>query len=119
MKFNDTYHSHIRIFDLRQRNIHFFSLMVSMFSLYTVVIVAVSLAISYAATCTVGRVTGRCVDVSTCTGTSIDGKCPGAPNIQCCIQNDTLSSTNAIEYRCLFHEICLLNRLGLYWSYEL
>jgi hypothetical protein len=64
-----------------------------MFSLYTAVIVAISLTTSYAAICTVGRVTGRCMDVSTCTGTSAGGKCPGTPNIQCCIQNDTSSGT--------------------------
>ena len=64
-----------------------------MFSLYTAVVVAVSLVTPYAAICTVDRVTGRCVDVSTCTGTSVVGKCPGAPNIQCCIRNDTSSGT--------------------------
>ncbi len=64
-----------------------------MFSLYTAVIVVVSLATSFAATCTVDRMTGHCVDVSTCTGTPVVGKCAAPPNIQCCIQTDISSGT--------------------------
>jgi hypothetical protein len=66
----------------------------TMFSLYTAVIVVMSLATSFAATCTVDRMTGHCVDVSRCTGTSVVGKCAAAPpHIQCCIQTDISSGT--------------------------
>jgi hypothetical protein len=65
-----------------------------MVSLYTAVIVILSLATSFATSCfDNSNVEGVCKDVSTCTGRTVTGKCPGAANIKCCITSDASSGS--------------------------
>jgi hypothetical protein len=52
--------------------------------------------------CTVGGTTGRCIEKSSCSGTAHPGYCPGAANIQCCIEAQAIepprrSQRQAIE----------------------
>ena len=64
-----------------------------MVSLYTAVILVVSLATSFATTCLDNGVQGTCMDVSACTGRTVTGKCPGAANIKCCIASGSSGSS--------------------------
>merc|ERR1711939_1273869 len=61
----------------------------TMISLYTITIVIVSLATSFATTCTVDNEQGECIDVAKCSGRTVSGKCPGAANIKCCLTGST------------------------------
>jgi hypothetical protein len=68
-----------------------------MVSLYTAVIVIVSLATSFATSCfDNNNVAGICKDVSTCAGRTVAGKCPGAANIKCCITSEGSGSAEGL-----------------------
>ena len=77
-----------------------------MISLYTIVVVVVSLATSFASTCTVNNVRGSCIDSSTCTGKSVAGKCSGPANIQCCIPVGSSCSANEKIGVCIDTSLC-------------
>jgi hypothetical protein len=77
-----------------------------MVSLFTVVLVIVSLSTSFAATCTVDNVVGSCIATSACTGKSVAGKCSGAATIQCCIPTGSACSANGLTGVCIDSAAC-------------
>ena len=56
-----------------------------MLSFYTAIVLFVSLATSFATSCSDNGAAGTCMDVSACNGRTVGGLCPGASSIKCCI----------------------------------